>query len=103
AIVLHAGLRYPSRLAGLLSLSSYLPLPDRLPNEAHKNNMDTPIMMAHGTLDPVIPVFQGKQSYETLKLAGYPVSWHEYTMQHAVCQQEIADISAWMLERLSTE
>ena len=102
AIALHAGLRYPSRLAGLLALSTYLPLPDRLQSEVHASNSDTPIMMAHGTLDPVIPVFQGKQSYEKLNLADHPITWHEYTMQHAVCPQEIRDISAWILAILST-
>ncbi len=103
AIALHAGLRYPFRLAGLLALSTYLPLSDRLQSEAHASNSDTPIMMAHGTLDPVIPVFQGKQSYEILNLAGFQITWHEYTMQHAVCPQEIRDISAWILAILSTE
>jgi phospholipase/carboxylesterase len=103
AIALHAGLRYPSRLAGLLALSTYLPLPDRLQSEAHASNSDTPIMVAHGTLDPVIPVFQGKQSYEILNLAGFQITWNEYLMQHEVCHQEIRDISAWILTILSSE
>jgi phospholipase/carboxylesterase len=103
AIALHAGLRCPSRLAGLLALSTYLPLPDRLQSEAHASNSDTPIMVTHGTLDPVIPVFQGKQSYEILDLAGFQVTWHEYLMQHEVCHQEIKDISAWILTILSSE
>ena len=103
AIALHTGLRFPCGLAGVLALSTYLPLPGRLHKEAHTSNSETPIMMAHGTLDPVIPVFQGKQSYEMLKLAGYPVTWHEYRMQHAVCLEEIRDIGAWMQARLAAD
>ena len=101
AIALHTGLRYPSTLAGILALSTYLPLPERLLGEAHAGNSGTAIMMAHGTVDPLIPVHQGRQSCDMLIAAGYPVAWHEYRMEHAVCLEEIGDIGAWLLARLS--
>jgi len=97
AIALHAGLRYSSTLAGILALSTYLPLPGRLSVEAHAAQTHTPIMMAHGTLDLVIPVLLGKTSADQLERAGYPTGWHEYVMQHAVCDQEIDDISRWIV------
>lgn len=100
AISLHAGLRYPDALAGILALSTYLPIPERLDDDASKHK-DIPIMMAHGIADPVIPVEHGRNSSETLKKAGYKVDWHEYMMQHAVCLEEINAIAAWMKERLS--
>ncbi len=100
AITLHAGLRFPSPLAGLLALSSYLPLHNHLENEA-SNIKDIPIMMAHGISDPVIPVAQGRASFETLKEQGYSVEWHEYMMQHSVCLEEITAISTW-IKRLLT-
>ena len=100
AIILHAGLRYPERLAGLLALSTYLPLPDRLAGEAHPENAAVPIMMLHGTFDPVIPVTLGKRSCDFLQQSGYPVEWRTYPMQHAVCPQEIRDISLWLKTRL---
>jgi phospholipase/carboxylesterase len=95
AIALHTGLRYPDSLAGLLALSTYLPVPDQLENEVsqHKN---IPILMAHGIADPVIPVEQGRTSCQMLKDHGYNVEWHEYMMQHAVCLEEINAIARWM-------
>ncbi len=101
AITLHCGLRYSERLAGLLALSTYLPLPDRLSNEASNINRDIPIMMMHGEYDPLIPVTAGRQSCEFLKQAGYDVSWKTYPMPHAVCAEEIGDISVWLNERLA--
>ena len=100
AIALFAGLRYPEKLAGLLALSTYLPLADRLASEASTENKAVPIMMLHGTFDPVIPVILGKRSCELLQQSGYPVEWRTYPMQHAVCSQEIRDISTWLKTRL---
>lgn len=100
AITLHAGLRYPQPLAGLLALSTYLPVPDRLKDEA-TNNKNISIMMAHGIADPVIPVAQGKASCQTLKENGYNVEWHEYMMEHAVCLEEINAIAKWIKQVLA--
>ncbi|MCG8377931.1 MAG: alpha/beta hydrolase [Proteobacteria bacterium] len=101
AISLHTGLRYPEQLAGLIALSAYLPLPNMLASEATDNNRDTPVFMAHGLYDPVIPIEQGRASYETLKQEGYLVNWNEYTMQHAVCLEEINAISTYIRKQLS--
>ena len=99
AIALHCGLRQPQTLGGILALSTYLPLPNRLEGEAHGANKGTPIFMAHGVGDPVIPHHQGWQSYTFLKGLGYSVTWRDYPMQHSVCLAEIADISAWIQDR----
>lgn len=95
AITLHAGLRFAKPLAGLLALSTYLPLADRLEEEAVADK-NIPIMMAHGVSDPVIPVAHGRASAEALKSQGYSVEWQEYMMQHAVCIEEIIAIGAWV-------
>ena len=100
AIALHTGLRYSSPLAGLLALSTYLPLPDQLEIETSCNK-DVPIMMAHGEFDPVVPVEQGRSSRQTLKDHGYTVEWYEYTMQHAVCPEEINAIGSWIKQLLA--
>ncbi len=100
AMTLFTGLRYPQKLAGLLALSTYLPLPDQLQAEANNANLKTPLMMMHGTFDPIIPVFQGQNSRYLLQQAGYSIEWHEYPMQHAVCPQEINDISHWLQQLL---
>ena len=100
AIALYAGLRYPEKLAGLLALSAYLPLPERLTSESSEANRAVDIMIAHGIYDPVIPVTAGKQSCELLQQLGYPVTWYTYPMQHAVCLEEILDIGNWLKSRL---
>jgi phospholipase/carboxylesterase len=101
AIALHAGLRYPERLAGIMALSTYLPLPSRLAEEASTANRDLPILMCHGTADPVLPVQMGEASRDDLLAAGYPVEWKAYPMQHQVSLTEIGDISAWLTRQLA--
>jgi len=96
AIALHTGLRHGERLAGVLALSCSLPLADALAAESAPANRDVPIFMAHGTHDPMIPMARALRAREVLTGLGYHVEWHEYPMPHAVCAQEIADISAWL-------
>jgi phospholipase/carboxylesterase len=96
AIALQTGLRYPERLAGVMALSTYLPLTDRVPAEASAANKDVPIFLAHGTHDPVIPFALATRSRDRLAELGYPVEWREYPMQHSVCAEEIADIGKWL-------
>jgi phospholipase/carboxylesterase len=101
AIALHTGLRHPERLAGILALSTYLPLPDILKGEASPANRGLPILMAHGTEDPLIPLTWAARSRDALVSLGYPVEWHEFPMPHSVCAEEIADIGHWLRRILS--
>lgn len=100
AVALHAGLRHTEPLAGIIALSTYLPVPDRLDAEARPTNRDTPILMAHGLYDPVIPARQGEASRDWLRQRGYRVEWREYPMQHSVCAEEVADIARGLREML---
>jgi phospholipase/carboxylesterase len=101
AIAMHVALRSAGRLAGLMALSTYLPLPEVFESEvlehAETGCLDLPIFMAHGTFDPVLPMQLGRSSYDLLVNAGIAVEWHEYPMAHAVCAEEIADIRVWLL------
>ncbi|WP_405224758.1 alpha/beta hydrolase [Lentisalinibacter sediminis] len=99
AIAIHTALRYPERLAGLIALSTWMPLGESLAGEGSAANRDLPVFMAHGRQDPMVPVVLGEQTRETLAAAGYPLEWQTYDMPHAVCPAEIADISAWLQER----
>ena len=101
ALALHTGLRYAVSLGGIIALSTYLPLPDRLRAEATDSNRASPVFMAHGRADPVIPLAHGQATAEALRQAGYAVDWHEYEMPHSVCPQEIMAIGAWLSERLA--
>lgn len=97
AIALHGGLGYPRRLAGVLGLSCYLPLPAAIASHLAPANATTPIFMAHGTQDPTIPVQAGEQSRDALKGLGYNIQWHTYPIPHSVCLEEIEDIGHWLL------
>lgn len=100
AIALHTALRQQAHLAGILALSTYLPIKDFLPAEKTLDGMHTPIYMAHGSFDDVISMDIGHASFEYLQTEGYQVSWHEYPMAHSVCAEEIADIRAFLLQVL---
>jgi phospholipase/carboxylesterase len=101
AMAIFAALRWPERLAGLIAMSCYLPLPARFPSEAHPANSDLPVFMAHGTMDPVVPFSFGEAARDQLLAAGHDVAWHDYQMQHGVCEQEIQDLRQWLLGVLS--
>jgi phospholipase/carboxylesterase len=102
AIALQTGLRYPRKLAGVMALSTYLPLAESLPQEAAPANKSTPIFMAHGTYDPVVPLMMGAGSMTLLTGLGYPVEWRQYPMPHSVCPEEIEDIGDWLRKVLKT-
>jgi phospholipase/carboxylesterase len=96
AVALFVGLRYPEKLAGILALSTYLPLHAALPSEAQAANSNVPIFMAHGTLDTVVPLWLGRLSRDRLIHLGYQVEWHEFPMAHSVCMEEVTDIGAFL-------
>jgi len=100
AIALAGGLRYPEKLAGIIALSTYLPLAHSLGAERRAVNADIPIFWGHGTVDPVVILQRGTDSRAALEALGYRVAWHTYLMPHAVCPQEIADLRQWIVERL---
>jgi len=100
AMALQVGLTHPQRLAGLLGLSCYVPLPDRVRGEEAQANRATPIFMAHGTDDDIVPMVRGETSRAFLQSAGYAVDWRAYAMAHQVDMQEIVDVGEWLGERL---
>jgi phospholipase/carboxylesterase len=96
AVVLQTALRHPERLAGILALSTYLPLAGTLQSERAAANRDIPIFMAHGRYDDIIPFDRAQASRRHLEALGYAVEWHEYAMPHSVCAPEIADLAAFV-------
>ena len=101
AIAFQTGLRHPQRLAGIMALSTYLPLAGTVEDERSAANRDLPVFMAHGSVDPMISIGRAQQSRKMLEALGYPLEWHEYPMPHSVCPQEIADISDWLVRTLT--
>ena len=96
AIVLHTALRQTTPLGGVLALSTYLPLAETMPHEAQASSRTTPIFMAHGRNDTVVPYASGAASRDALLKFGYTVQWHEYAMPHSVCEAELRDIETWL-------
>ncbi len=103
AVALSAGLRFDERLAGLLALSTYLPFPETFAATRSAANLDVPILMCHGRMDPVVPVGMGTEARDLLRAQGYAVEWHEYPMQHEVCAAELAEIARWLRPRIAGE
>ncbi len=100
AITLQTGLRQAEPLAGLIALSGYLPLADRLAAERHAASAGVPLLMAHGTDDPVVPIARAIRSRDLLVSLGYAVDWREYPMPHAVCAEEIEALAGFLRQRL---
>ena len=96
AMTLLTGLRQSHRLAGLVGLSGYLPLAATTEAERNPANQHTPIFLAHGTEDPVVPLQRAIASRDQLQALGCQVDWHEYPMPHSVCPDEVADIDAFL-------
>ncbi len=101
AMTLQTGLRLKQKLAGMMGLSGYLPLADMLDAERQAANQDTPIFLAHGTMDPVVVLSRAQATRQKLTELGYDVSWKTYAMPHSVCLEEIADISAFLRKTLA--
>jgi phospholipase/carboxylesterase len=102
AIALQAALRHPKKLAGVMALSTYLTLADTLAAEASPANRDTPILMAHGTQDPVVPLKLAASSRDKLVELGWKVEWREYPMPHSVCMEEVEEIAGWLADRFTS-
>ncbi len=95
-IALQTGLRQAKRLAGVMSLSAYLPLASTFAKERNAANNDVPVFMGHGIADNIVPLPLGIASRDQLLKLGYDLDWHQYPMAHSVCPQELADIGAWL-------
>jgi len=96
AMTLQTGLRHPEKLAGMLCLSGYLPLSSVAAAERSEASLGTPIFMAHGVQDPVVPFARAEESRKVVEALGYQVEWHAYPMQHTLCLEEVQDISKWI-------
>ncbi len=100
AMSLHVSTRLNKKIAGIIALSSYLPVPQLLLENKSTTNLGTPVFMGHGTQDPVVPYSLGKTSRDKLIQAGYKIDWHNYPIQHGVSTDEIMDIKQWLITNI---
>ena len=98
-IALHLAPRFQKKLAGVMALSTYMCVPQKLHDEAQQTDLD--IFMAHGSQDPVVPMMAGRQAFDALIAQGYQVSWQDYPMAHQVCAEELKAIRTWLIEKLA--
>jgi phospholipase/carboxylesterase len=101
AIALAAAVRREAALGGIVALSTYLPLASTTAGEATRAGLATPVFMAHGQLDPVVPEALGLRSRDALKTLGMAIDWRSYAMPHSVCAEEIRDLGDWLQQRFS--
>jgi phospholipase/carboxylesterase len=101
AIAMHTAMRFPHKLAGLIALSTWMPLEATIDAEVVRapdsQSRDLPVLMAHGTFDPLLPLAAGQHACDIMRKAGFDVQWHDYPMAHAVCAEEIVEIRNWLL------
>ncbi|HEX5056216.1 MAG TPA: alpha/beta hydrolase-fold protein [Gammaproteobacteria bacterium] len=95
-IALHAAMQYPQTLAGVAALSTYLPLAEELSRQQTNANAGAPVFMAHGLYDSVLSIELGRKSHAALRKFHPKVDWREYPMEHAVCPEEVVDLSNWL-------
>jgi phospholipase/carboxylesterase len=100
AIALACGIRHREALAGIVGLSTYLPLAELAAKERNDANAATPIFMAHGSHDSIVPIALGLASRDKLRSLGHAAEWHSYPMAHQVCAEEIADLRTWLGARM---
>ncbi|SDD83511.1 alpha/beta hydrolase [Aquimonas voraii] len=103
AVALAAGLTHPERLAGLVALSTYLPIAAHIEAQRAPIQAGLPVFMGHGAVDPIVPQMLGLAARQRLQTWGHPVDWHSYGMPHSVCAEEIRDLSGWMERHLLGE
>jgi phospholipase/carboxylesterase len=101
AVALFTGLQHPDKLAGIMALSTWLPVEEGLGVEISSGNAATPILYCHGSQDPVVPLILGAQTRNWLTQQGCVVVWHTYPMPHTVSLEEISHIRAWLISVLS--
>ena len=100
-IALELALAYDKKLAGVMALSTYIHDLENLNERLGLANTETPIFMAHGRMDPMIPIARAAAARSALEALNYPVEWHEYPMGHQVCASQIRDISSWLHKSLA--
>ncbi len=103
AVALAAGLTQPERLAGIVALSTYLPIAAQVAARRAPIQAGLPVFVGHGAVDPIVPQALGLAARQRLQDWGHTVEWHSYGMPHSVCAEEIRDLSGWMERHLLGE
>ncbi|WP_338294492.1 alpha/beta hydrolase [Planctobacterium marinum] len=96
----YVALRQTEKLAGVLTLSTYMCDADQTRQDWQDSNKDTPFFASHGAYDEMVPIALGKSAYMNLKEAGFNARWEQYPMQHNVHMQQLQEIASWLQDVL---
>lgn len=93
-------LRDPSRFAGLVALSSWLPEPlaQSIPQQPEHANF--PVLVQHGTTDSMIAIERARESRDALRRLGVSIAYHEYEMGHEIRPEALQDLVVWLDEKV---
>lgn len=97
AVAYHTALSFPKPLAGLIALSTYFATSES--TEVHTANAELPILIQHGTRDPIVPEVLGQRAQQLLTAQGHKVTYQTYPMEHSVCPQQVEDINRWLQDK----
>ncbi len=103
AVAIYTGLGLEQPLAGIMALSTYVPMIDSAENWMSASAKSVPVFQAHGQFDPLIALNRAEKSAIVMKQQGIQVEWHSYPMEHSVCVEEILDISRWITSVLTNQ
>lgn len=96
AIAYQTGFRSHHKVAGVVTLSTYLPCEDTLDVEFRPENADIPVLAAHGSQDNIVFIERGEKAVNVLRAKGVDVQWHTYPMAHSVCGEEVVEIAEFL-------
>jgi phospholipase/carboxylesterase len=100
-IAYRTALQTKRELAGVMALSTYLVDGDNVPEASTCTNGQTPILIHHGSQDPVVAPVLAIKAKDALISKGFSVHYESYDMPHSVCPEQVKDISVWLNSRLA--
>jgi len=101
-MTIDVGLRYAHRLAGLIGISGYVHQPEELLRQIGPAARSIPILMTHGSFDPLIPFGRVQQQVRELKAAGLGIEWREFAKDHTIAgEEELTVIRSFVVARLA--
>ena len=93
-------LRDPARYAGLVAMSSWLPEEVATAFATERPGVNLPILITHGSADPMIPVVRAQESNQTLRKLGYAPIYREYEMQHELRPEALRDVVGFLEDKV---
>lgn len=85
--------------AGILAFSGFIPTVEGFDLEL-EGREGYPIVIAHGSLDPIIPIEFAHAARDRLEAAGLDVTYHESPIPHTIDPRLLPSLQGWLRDRL---